>query len=133
MLRDGVLVRRLVGIETAGNMSILFTDKTGTLTTGKMTVEKLITIDNTYCSYKHLSENKFLRDKFSTVCDAVCGTGKVSSTENAVLKFFHYEKKRNDNIQRIPFNSKTKVSKGIVSGKTYCMGAPEKLLKGVKY
>ena len=34
----GVLVRRLVGIETAGNMNILFTDKTGTLTEGKMTV-----------------------------------------------------------------------------------------------
>lgn len=35
MLRSGVLVRRLVGIETAGSIDILFTDKTGTLTTGK--------------------------------------------------------------------------------------------------
>ena len=38
MLKNGVLVRRLVGIETAGSLNILFTDKTGTLTTGKMTV-----------------------------------------------------------------------------------------------
>ena len=32
MVKDKVLVRRLVGIETAGSINILFTDKTGTLT-----------------------------------------------------------------------------------------------------
>lgn len=42
MLRDGVLVRKLVGIETAGSMNLLFTDKTGTVTTGKLRVERLI-------------------------------------------------------------------------------------------
>ncbi|MCL2617324.1 MAG: HAD-IC family P-type ATPase, partial [Defluviitaleaceae bacterium] len=36
MLRDKVLVRKLVGIETSGSMNILFTDKTGTLTEGKL-------------------------------------------------------------------------------------------------
>ena len=34
MLKDNVLVRKLVGIETAGSLNILFTDKTGTLTKG---------------------------------------------------------------------------------------------------
>ena len=38
MARDRVLVRKPVGIESAGSMNILFTDKTGTLTEGKMTV-----------------------------------------------------------------------------------------------
>lgn len=38
MVRDHVLVRKPVGIEAAGSMNILFTDKTGTLTAGKMTV-----------------------------------------------------------------------------------------------
>ncbi len=38
MLRDHVLVRKLVGIETSGSLNILFTDKTGTLTQGKPTV-----------------------------------------------------------------------------------------------
>ena len=36
MLKNNVLVRKLVGIETAGNINILFTDKTGTLTKGKL-------------------------------------------------------------------------------------------------
>lgn len=38
MLRDNVLVRKAVGIETAGSLNILFTDKTGTLTKGKLQV-----------------------------------------------------------------------------------------------
>ena len=38
MLKKNVLVRKLVGIETAGSLNILFTDKTGTLTKGKLEV-----------------------------------------------------------------------------------------------
>jgi P-type E1-E2 ATPase len=34
LLKSKVLVRKLLGIETAGSLSILFTDKTGTLTKG---------------------------------------------------------------------------------------------------
>jgi P-type Ca2+ transporter type 2C len=36
MLREKVLVRKLLGIETAGSVDILFSDKTGTITTGKL-------------------------------------------------------------------------------------------------
>ena len=36
MLKNHVLVRKMVGIETAGSLNILFTDKTGTLTKGKL-------------------------------------------------------------------------------------------------
>ena len=36
MMRDHVLVRKPVGIEAAGSMNILFTDKTGTLTEGSV-------------------------------------------------------------------------------------------------
>ncbi len=35
MLKNHVLVRKLVGIETSGSLNILFTDKTGTLTHGR--------------------------------------------------------------------------------------------------
>ena len=41
MLNNQVLVRKLVGIETAGSLNILFTDKTGTLTKGKLEVVKV--------------------------------------------------------------------------------------------
>lgn len=38
MVKDNVLVLKSVGIEAAGSMNVLFTDKTGTLTEGKMSV-----------------------------------------------------------------------------------------------
>lgn len=38
MLKDNVLVRKLIGVETAGNINVLFTDKTGTLTKGQLSV-----------------------------------------------------------------------------------------------
>ena len=43
MLKDNVLVRKLVGIETAGSLNILFTDKTGTITRGALSVTNFIT------------------------------------------------------------------------------------------
>jgi magnesium-transporting ATPase (P-type) len=36
LLAEKVLVRKLLGIETAGSLNMLFTDKTGTLTQGKL-------------------------------------------------------------------------------------------------
>jgi calcium-translocating P-type ATPase len=44
MLSDNILVKKLVGIETAGSMNILFTDKTGTITVGKPECERFITV-----------------------------------------------------------------------------------------
>lgn len=38
MLKSNVLVRKLVGIETSGNLNCLLTDKTGTITEGKLKV-----------------------------------------------------------------------------------------------
>jgi calcium-translocating P-type ATPase len=41
-LQAKVLVRKLLGIETAGSLAILFLDKTGTLTEGKLSVAEII-------------------------------------------------------------------------------------------
>ena len=45
MLEDNILIKKLVGIETAGSLNILFTDKTGTLTEGTPTLERIITAE----------------------------------------------------------------------------------------
>jgi calcium-translocating P-type ATPase len=42
MLKDNILVRKLIGIETSGSLNILFTDKTGTITKGKLQVRNFI-------------------------------------------------------------------------------------------
>jgi Ca2+-transporting ATPase len=43
LLSVKVLVRKLLGIETAGSLNILFTDKTGTLTQGRLSVSAFLT------------------------------------------------------------------------------------------
>ena len=47
MVKDHVLVRKPVGIEAAGSMNLLFTDKTGTLTEGKLSIGRIILGDGT--------------------------------------------------------------------------------------
>ena len=47
MLDHNVLVRKAVGIETAGSLNILFSDKTGTITKGHLEVVEFFTADGT--------------------------------------------------------------------------------------
>ena len=65
MLKDNVLVRKLVGIETSGNLNILFTDKTGTITRGKLKVSFFITGNGTklddYAKFKRTETGRLLR------------------------------------------------------------------------
>ena len=63
MLKDNVLVRKLVGIETAGNINILFTDKTGTLTKGKLEVIGLLDGNGNEISYTMM--NSKIKDYYN--------------------------------------------------------------------
>ncbi|MBR0442781.1 MAG: cation-transporting P-type ATPase, partial [Clostridia bacterium] len=54
MIRDHVLVRKPVGIEAAGSMDLLFTDKTGTLTDGRLSVGRILCAEGDYDDVKAL-------------------------------------------------------------------------------
>lgn len=45
MAQDNVLVRKINGLETAGSLSLLFSDKTGTITEGRLSVVEMATGD----------------------------------------------------------------------------------------
>lgn len=45
MVRQNVLVKRLSAVQTLGSVTVICTDKTGTITKGEMTVNKLWTMD----------------------------------------------------------------------------------------
>ena len=77
MLRDNVLIKKLVGIETAGSLNILFCDKTGTLTCGDFTVTRLITADGEYTSPARMRESS--PSLYETYLDAA-----VSNTESEI-------------------------------------------------
>ena len=63
MLKNNVLVRKLIGIETAGNINILFTDKTGTLTKGKLEVVGFLDGNGDDLEYSYM--NKSVKEMFN--------------------------------------------------------------------
>lgn len=139
MLKNNVLVRRLTGIETAGNINVLLTDKTGTLTKGKLEVTEIITGDNIHYHsileiknrpkfYEKFYLNMFYNNdsKFDEMKNSIGG----NQTDKACLSFLEPDNKVSAKItQKVPFNSKEKYSKiTIASGLTFIKGASEILL-----
>ena len=55
MLKDNVLVRKLTGIESAGNINVLLTDKTGTLTKGKLEIVGFLSGDAKNIEYLNMN------------------------------------------------------------------------------
>ncbi|MCL2810895.1 MAG: calcium-translocating P-type ATPase, PMCA-type [Clostridia bacterium] len=83
MLRDNVLVRKLVGIETAGSLNLLFTDKTGTLTHGQLALHGFV--DGAGQQYQDLSGLSRHPDLRALVhAGMVCGNASVISEEGAI-------------------------------------------------
>ena len=95
MLKDKVLVRKLVGIETSGNINYLLTDKTGTITKGKLEVIKLITSNlDDIKSFSNINNNSFKEtvynslffnnsSKFNSISEVIGG----NNTDKALLEF----------------------------------------------
>ncbi len=143
MLKDNILVRKLVGIETSGSLNILFTDKTGTLTKGELEVVGAILGDG-----KVVNSNKGLigYKKYLKVLDESliqnnsCSYDKTrnefiggNATDQACVKFIYNKKPIIlPKLKEKPFNSKDKYSKVTVNDNgniTYIKGSPELLLK----
>ena len=140
MMRGGVLVRKLVGIETSGNINLLFTDKTGTLTEGRLRVKEIHAPDGE--RFTGLSSLKKAEKyaKYVTLCGNLCngasfdGVRAVGSdaTDRCLKEFFATEGARAKIKEKTPFDSAKKYSAVTVEqdGKelTLFKGAPEKLL-----
>lgn len=137
MLKDNVLVRKLVGIETSGSINILFTDKTGTLTKGKLEVINIISGD-----LKEYKKEKDLikKSKYYDIVKLSCIGNNASSysddkviggniTDRAMLSFFKNDNKKIKKDKVIAFNSKNKYSVTTVNNLNLIKGAPEVLLK----
>ena len=137
MLRDDLLVKKPVGIETAGSLNILFTDKTGTLTTGRLSVDRIITYNDTIRRMGVLRRTEFLYD--ALLLSAVYNTDTYRDgqnilggnfTDRAIAEFFAAEAVPDATvISRTPFSSELKYSSVTMSdGTTYIKGAAEIIL-----
>ena len=147
LLKAKVLVRKLLGIETSGSLTILFTDKTGTLTQGKLTVSELLLGNAEHIlSYKEIPET--LRETVSFALrnntPALIDTGDpenpkivgANPTGQALLRFLGADLAKHDDVKvkvNIPFNSTYKFSATQVEGSqnlTMVKGAAEIVLAG---
>ena len=137
MLKDNVMVKKLVGIETAGSMNILFTDKTGTLTTGKTSVFGIITQDGFYKTANGLRDTGFIY-KYINIASKQ-GTSDLrtikNGTDKALSDFFAEESECVANIcGMVPFSSERKYSAvNLAEGITVIKGAPELILPSCRY
>ena len=140
ILRKKGLVRRLASAETLGNTSVIATDKTLTLTEGKMQVEEIVPlritdreqalIASTLANEAYVEnpdavfENWIVRgrptDRALIKASADAGISKVELEKNLPL------------VLRIPFDSESKYIASFHQTETgvklYVSGAPEKIL-----
>jgi len=148
MLKDNVLVRKLVGIETSGSLNILFTDKTGTLTKGHLEVVSVLNGQCTqYDTFDKLKQAAPLFNSIIFGClyntdSSFSGTKIIggNSTDRALLEYAQPFKNKYKNIITVshePFSSKKKMSTShiIINGRHIYLykGAPELILPRCKY
>ena len=145
MAKDNVLVRKINGLETAGSLSLLYSDKTGTITEGRLSVTEFATGDGkTFKNVKEASEAFAGELAFGLGVNnsATASDGAIiggNSTDRAVMSFLLSagladripELKANVTEFRA-FDSNKKMSS--VTAKrdgqafTYVKGAPERIL-----
>jgi len=158
ILRRKALVRRLVAAETLGSISTICTDKTGTLTEGRMQVSRIITSGEELSIKKALKYNNSdkLQDhdlivKISLLCnnavienpDEELKKWKIlgGPTESALLVAatqagipYQQIKKQQPRLAEIPFDSEKKYMVTLnkldkARNVVYVKGAPEKIIE----
>jgi len=144
MIKNNVLVRKLNGIETAGSINILFSDKTGTITKGNLEVTNFVSselkkynnLNILNPKLKKIVNLSFVYNNSSNYVDNKIIGGNI--TDRAILSFSDIKEKNNDIIiDIVPFNSKNKYSMAMINynNEELCLikGAPEVILKKCEY
>ena len=144
MAKDNVLVRKINGLETAGSLSILFSDKTGTITEGRLSVVEMATGNVRVFDALSKMTPALAADVVTGIGvnnSAVASNGQIiggNSTDRALMSFLvdcdackgmNKDEVRNFNA----FDSAKKYSSVTLvhDGKsvTYIKGAPEKIIE----
>jgi Mg2+-importing ATPase len=135
MAQVKVIVKRLVSIEDFGNMNVLCTDKTGTLTDGKIGLKD-------YSSIEQEKDPKVLA--YSLLCNSAVVGEKITGNPMDVA-IWEYAKangvddslKLYDQIDEIPFDYQRRMMSTVVKDDDNTIfitkGAPESVLSKCKY
>lgn len=134
MLKDNVLVRKLTGIETSGNLNVLLTDKTGTLTKGILEVSSIVSSDLKYYKKESLIPSSIKDIMYQSIIinnESVISNDKIiggNQTDKALIKYFKPNNKKYNYIKKISFNSTDKYSEVIFNDYSLIKGATEVIL-----
>lgn len=141
LLDHNCLVRKAVGIETAGSLNILFSDKTGTITKGELEVVNIFggdgkDIDKSAVNKIRNFMNIAIGRNTNAMFDAEHRVVGGNATDQALMKFltedsFNTLAEEYQVTQSQAFNSANKFSQAYIKslGKTFYKGAPERLLE----
>ena len=140
MIKKNILVKKMVGIETAGSLNVLLTDKTGTLTNGKLSVYGIINyqdklFNNDVELYKYHKYYNIVGNSIVLNNDAVISDNKIingNSTDKALISFLNYISDEKI-IKKESFDSDKKYSLVETNNYIYYKGAPEVLIPKCKY
>lgn len=148
MAKINALVTKKEACETIGAVSVICSDKTGTLTQNKMVVEVayidgnyIDNLNSDYNSYSYFNENCTVNSTADIEKDGKNYKYIGSATECALLlynkKDYREVRKCTNLISQLPFNSdKKRMSSLIQKEKSeiyLCKGAPEIILKNCSY
>jgi len=127
MSQKGVIVKRLASIQNFGNMDILCTDKTGTLTENKLTLN----------DYEDLEGKEAQKVLMYAYFNSVLEAGLKSPLDDAVVQYKQFDVTSISKIDEIPFDFiRRRVSVVIeYEGQRLLIskGAPEEILKICTY
>lgn len=143
MAKDNVLVRKINGLETAGSLSILFSDKTGTITEGRLSVVELATGNVKVFDKLEKMPAQLVMDVVTGIGinnSAMASNGSViggNSTDRALMAFLvdakAAESLSSEDVRSFnAFDSNKKSSSVSITrdgrSVTYIKGAPEKII-----
>lgn len=143
LIKRKVLVRKLEGIETSGNINILFTDKTGTITSGKLHMVGFADCDGNifkndndfinYDSYKKIVYKSIVVNNESKI-DITGNVIGGNNTDKCMKSFIVGDDYRI--VSASNFNSDKKYLKTVLFDKkreTYIKGSFETIIKYATY
>ena len=132
LAKSNALIRKLVAAETVGCVSVICSDKTGTLTENKMAVEKIVAVNSGSAEKIYLNSAVNSSAELKKEGDRMVFFG--SATECALLidakkHGFDYKLLRSAKPygKVVPFSSAYKFMSSEYDGKEYIKGSPEVL------
>jgi len=127
MSKKGVIVKRLASIQNFGNMDVLCTDKTGTLTENKITLVLHVDLEGN-------DDEKVLLYSF---LNSYYETGLKSPLDEAILNYKDIDVKDYQKVDEVPFDFTRKRVSVVVENKKQrfliAKGAPEEIVKVCSY